>query len=154
MDFNKTKPKTPAGVVKPLGIFEKEDPCSQFKTLGAKRYVERRESDKQLHLTVSGINKAAVELLQNDINNFDDGFYFDKDADCTTKKLSTYLANMPEVVYPDGYKSTYKYGINLRNEGYLLGITDEYKELINFMNYSIDDLPDAYINHLRGTWED
>lgn len=154
LDFNKTKPKTPAGVVKPLGIFDKEDNCSQFKTLGAKRYVERRESDNKLHLTVSGINKAAVELLQDNINNFDDDFYFDKDADCTTKKLSTYLANMPDVIYPDGYVSTYRYGINMRNEGYLLGITDEYKELINYMNYSIDDLPDAYINHLRGTWED
>ena len=152
LDFNRTFPKTPKGIEKPLGIFEKEDNCSQFKTLGAKRYVERRVSDDKLHLTVSGINKGAVDLLDNDIDNFRDGFDFNMDADCVKKKLSTYLDDIPEVVYPDGYVSKYKYGINMRNVGYLLTMTDEYKLLIKYMDYLIEDLPEAFINHLRGTW--
>lgn len=152
LDFEKTRPYTPKGKQKPLGIFEKEDNCLQFKTLGAKRYVERREKDKQLHLTVSGINKGAVELLQDNIDNFADGFDFNMDADCVKKKLSTYLNDMPEVKYPDGYISKYKYGINMRNVGYLLTITDEYKLLIKYMDYAIDDLPESFVNHLRGTW--
>lgn len=151
LDFNKTRPYTPKGKQKPLGVFDKEDDCIQFKTLGAKRYVERRV-DGSLHLTVSGINKNAVELLNDDINDFKDGFNFDKDADCVTKKLCTYLDNMPTCTYPDGYVSTYTHGINLRRTGYLLSITDEYKNLIKYMNYDINDLPESIVNHLRGTW--
>ena len=151
LDFNKTRPYTPKGKQKPLGVFDKEDDCIQFKTLGAKRYVERRV-DGSLHLTVSGINKNAVELLNDDINNFKDDFNFDKDADCVTKKLCTYLDNMPTCTYPDGYVSTYTHGINLRRTGYLLSITDEYKNLIKYMNYDINDLPESIVNHLRGTW--
>ena len=152
LDFNMTRPATPKGKIKPLGVFEKEDNCTQFRTLGAKRYVERRASDDQLHLTVSGINKDAVELLDDNINNFADGFDFNMDADCVRKKLSTYLNDIPDVTYPDGYKSKYRYGINMRNVGYLLTITDEYKLLIKYMDYAIEDLPEAFINHLRGTW--
>lgn len=154
LDFEKTRPLTPKGKPKPLGIFEEEDPCSQFKTLGAKRYVERRVSDGLLHLTVSGINKDAVELLDDNIDLFADGFNFDKDADCVTKKQSIYLSNMPDITYPDGYKSCYKYGINMRDTGYLLTITDEYQQLINFIEYSFSDLPTAFINHMRGTWRE
>lgn len=154
LDFNMTRPKTPKGKEKPLGIFEKEPDCTQFKTLGAKRYVERRSTDNKLHLTVSGINKEAVDLLQDDIDRFADGFDFNMDADCVRKKLSTYLDEIPDITYPDGYKSTYKFGINMRNTGYLLSITDEYKLLIKYMNYAIDMLPEAFVNHLRGTWKE
>lgn len=153
LDFEKTRPKTPSGVIKPLGVFEKETDCSQFKTLGAKRYVERRIDDNKLHLTVSGINKGAVDLLDDNIDNFKDGFDFNMDADCVKKKLSTYLDDMPDVVYPDGFKSSYRYGINMRNTGYLLTITDEYKLLIKYMEYTLDEIPEAFINHLRGTWK-
>lgn len=154
LDFDKTRPLTPKGVLKPLGIFEEEDPCIQFRTLGAKRYIERREEDNSLHLTVSGINKEAVNMLDDDIEKFADGFNFDKDSEHTRKKLSSYLTDIPEVTYPDGYLSTYKYGINMRNAGYLLTMTDEYKQLIHYMEYSIDDIPEAFVNHLRGTWRD
>lgn len=133
LDFQKTRPKTPKGKEKPLGIFAPEDNCIEFRTLGAKRYVERRE-DGKLYLTVSGINKGAVELLDNNIDNFKDGFNFDKDAECVTKKLCTYLTSMPVAIYPDGYISTYTHGINLRRTGYKLTMTDEYKDLIEYLD--------------------
>ena len=144
LDFNKTRPKTPKGKEKPLGIFDSEDSCTEFKTLGAKRYVERREGDGKLHLTVSGINKGAVELLNDYIDNFEDGFNFDKDADCVTKKLSTYVVDMPTVKWNDGYISTYTHGINLRRSGYVLSMTDEYKKLISYMDFNLNDVPENF----------
>lgn len=149
LDFEKTRPKTPKGKAKPLGIFDREDNCEQFITLGAKRYVERRESDHKLHLTVSGINKEAVDLLEDDIDNFADGFNFDKDAPSVHKQLATYIDNQPEVVFPDGYKSNYTHGINLRRTGYLLTMTDEYKKLIEYDNIDTGALGDTFFNKLR-----
>lgn len=149
IDFNLTRPLKPSGKPAPLGIFTKEEDCEEFITLGAKRYVERRVNDGKLHLTVSGINKQAVELLEDDISKFTDGFNFDKDADCVTKKLCMYCVEQPPVQFPDGYISTYKFGINLRRNGYLLTMTDEYKELINFLDMSIYDLSDTAINRIK-----
>ena len=150
LDFNKTRPKTPKGIEKPLGIFSPEDNCTEFITLGAKRYVERREKDGKLHLTVSGINKAAVDLLDNRIENFRDGFEFDKDAECVTKRLSTYIDDMPECIWNDGYVSRYKHGINLRRTGYNLTMTDEYKELIDYYEMEVEDLPEQFMINMRG----
>lgn len=148
IDFEMTRPKTPKGKPKPLGVFAAEDNCTEFITLGAKRYVERRENDNKLHLTVSGINKGAVELLNDDIENFTDGFDFDKDAPCVSKRLSTYVDDMPPVKWPDGYVSGYKHGINMRRTGYLLSMTDEYKELIDY------ELKEAHKLNMRGRFTD
>lgn len=150
LDFSKTRPKTPKGKEKPLGIFAPEDNCTEFVTLGAKRYVERREEDGKLHLTVSGINKGAVALLNNRIENFRDGFDFDKDAECVTKKLSTYINDMPVCIWHDGYVSRYTHGINLRRTGYNLTMTDEYKELIDYYDMDVDDLPESFVVSMRG----
>lgn len=150
IDFELTRPKTKNGKQKPLGIFDKEEDCTEFITLGAKRYCERRASDNKLHLTISGINKDAVALLKDDITNFKDGLYFDKDDESVTKKMHTYITNMPVTKWDDGYISHYKKGINLRRAGYTLGITDEYKELINYLDYTTDDLPDYYFISARG----
>ena len=148
LDFKKTRPKNPDGIECPLGVFTQEPNCIEFKTLGAKRYVERRE-DGKLYLTVSGINKEAVALLNNNIDNFRDGFNFDKDADCVVKKMSTYRDLMPEATYPDGYHSTYKHGINLRDTGYNLTLTDEYKLLIDYHDGDLT-ITEAFLNHMRG----
>ncbi len=149
LDYSKTRPRTVKGKEKPLGIFTKEDNCTEFITLGAKRYVERRENGK-LYLTVSGINKQAVELLENNIENFKDGFNFDKDADCVTKRLCTYINDMPDVIWNDGYVSTYRKGINLRRTGYLLTMTDEYKKLIEYKEFNTGQLTDEFIISMRG----
>ena len=149
IDFNKTRPKTKKGVEKPLGLFTQEEPCSEFITLGAKRYVERRICDNKLHLTVSGINKESVALLEDDISNFTEGFNFDKDSDYVTKKISTYITEMPICTYPDGYVSVYQYGINLRRNGYLLSITDEYKNIMDLFTINLDDITEEFRNHLQ-----
>lgn len=159
MDYHKlprnlTRPKDIKGKKHPLGVFEKEDDCIEFLTLGAKRYVERRASDNKLHLTVSGINKEAVYMLKDKIENFTDGFNFDKDFPTVSKKLPTYISNQPPLVWCDGYKSSCKSGVNLRRNGYKLTVTDEYKKLINYTEFNLGSLPDTFFNHLRGRWKE
>jgi len=152
IDFERFQPKSPDGKKHLIGIFEKEKDCSEFCTLGAKRYVERRIDDNKLHLTVSGINKGAVECLENDITNFKDGFNFDKDSPHTKKMHHTYIYNQPKIKYPDGYVSTYKYGVNMRDDGYKLSINDDYKEVISYMEITTDNIPEEFLNGLRGVF--
>lgn len=149
-DPDRTRPKDPHGKRRQLGIFEKEDDCEAFITLGAKRYLERR-MDGKLYLTVSGVNKEAVKCLHGEMENFADGFIFDKDQPAVKKSLHTYIYDQPPITWPDGYQSTAKYGINLRPNGYHLHMTDEYKRLINYA-YKFDPttLPDSFKTHLRG----
>lgn len=149
-DPDRTRPKDPHGIRRQLGIFEQEDDCEAFITLGAKRYLERR-TDGKLYLTVSGVNKDAVECLDDNMENFADGFIFDKDHPAVKKSLHTYIYDQPPLTWPDGYRSSAKYGINLRPNGYHLHMTDEYKRLINYA-YKFDPttLPDSFKTHLRG----
>lgn len=149
IDPELTRPKDPKGRKRQLGVFTKEPDCIEFLTLGAKRYCERRE-DGKLYLTVSGINKDAVYCLKDDINNFHDGFIFDKDFGSVHKSLITYVYDQPDIIFPDGYYCSYKYGINLRPNGYHLHMTDEYKKLIRYEMLDIEAAPDAFKNHMRG----
>lgn len=151
-DFEKTRPKTKYGIEKPLGLFIPEEPCSQFKTLGAKRYVERRIKDGKLHLTVSGINKEAVSMLNDDIDNFKDGFDFDKDDDTVNKRLLTYSTDMPTVKFDDGYISTYHKGINMRRTGYLLSVTNEYKMIMLLSTITPDMLDERQIMKVKANF--
>ena len=67
------KPKTIAGVEKPLGVWEwetKKESYAKFKTLGAKRYLYQQSDG--LHLTVSGVNKkSGAKYLESFTNPFD-----------------------------------------------------------------------------------
>ena len=145
LNFDDTHP-----LGKQIGVFDKESDCIEFVTLGAKRYVERRADDKQLHLTVSGINKGAVGVLNDDIRNFKDGLDFDKDHPSVNKRLVTYVYEMPEIEYPDGYRSKYTSGISMRRNGYKLTMTDEYKTLINYADKVIKDIPEQAKISARG----
>lgn len=138
LDYALTRPKDPKGVEHPLGHFEREDDWIEFKTLGAKRYVYRTKKDGVLHLTVSGINKEAVACLEDDINNFDDEFEFDKDNENVKKKFIIHTSEQPSVIWQKGeydeWKSDDRYGIVMRNTGYSMGIADEYALLIGLSN--------------------
>ena len=150
-DFERTRPRDPNGTPQQLGEFAHEEPCIEFKSLGAKRYVERR-TDGKLYLTVAGINKEAVDCLNNDIDSFKKDFEFDKDNESVTKKLLTYIDDQPVLIWPDGYKSTCKYGINLRRTGYKLTIPTEYEKLVEFTQMNFNDLPEQFIIQQRGKW--
>ena len=51
---------------------------------------------------------------------------------------------MPTVKWNDGYISTYTHGINLRRTGYVLSMTDEYKKLISYMDFNLNDVPENF----------
>ena len=82
-DFNlslehdiKTSYLTQGHLVGLLGQFVYEHHHDKFKALHVKSYASER--DGKLYMTVAGLNKSAVYQLNNDINNFKDGFIFDK----------------------------------------------------------------------------
>lgn len=166
LDFSLTRPKTPKGKEKPLGIFAREDDWTEFRTLGAKRYCYRSAVDGKLHLTVSGINKDAVLVLDDNIENFTEDTVFDKDAQWTNgelknhptlakyyddkesddyvrgvhKSLLSYNDNQPIVTFDDGYVSTYKYGVCIRPTSYSMSMADEFEMLINSLGCARDYL--------------
>lgn len=152
IDYNKVWPINDKGEVSHLGYFmDEEDEIIEFKTLGAKRYCFRSKSGK-LFLTVSGINKKAVSCLNNSLDNFKDGCKFDKDSPDVTKRLHTYITSQGTITWPDGYVSTYDYGINIRRTGYTLTITDEYNKLIKATEVELDIMDDTLINDMRRRW--
>lgn len=150
IDFNRTKPKTIKGVEKPLGIFDKESDIKEFKTLGAKRYVERR-LDNKLYLTVSGVPKEAVADLENNTDNFCLYFIFDKDSDKYDKhkKLHTYNDNQSEMIFSDGYHMKYTHGIALRNTSYAITMSDDYLHVLERFGFSVDCIPEKIMRKFR-----
>lgn len=60
--YERAFPKTVKGVVKPLGVWEKEGIYDRFKALGAKRYIYEVKGEP--HLTVAGVPKKAVEYFK------------------------------------------------------------------------------------------
>ena len=152
LDFEQTRPRNKKGKQSFLGRLTIEEEWTEFKALGAKRYCERWKSDGKLHLTVAGINKGAVSCLQDDIRNFKSGLVFDKDEDDVNKLLHTYIDNMPNIVFPDGYISTQRRGVNLRPNGYRLTLDKTYADLIG--EISTGHINEQFENHLKSSWFD
>lgn len=125
------KQKTNDGKTTILGTWSFDGIALRFKTLGAKKYLAEYEDG--FHITVSGVPKKAVKCIKS-FDDFRDGFKFD--ANECRKGLATYLGEdfkNPVIVMPDGYVVEQKYGINLRNIGYTLGITEEFENIIDVM---------------------
>ena len=138
------------GVAHPLGHFSKEPDLSEFRTLHAKCYAMRDAKTNELSITVSGINKEAVKML-DDIDDFVSGFNFDKDNPNVSKRMHTYINDQPNITFDDGFVSHYRYGINMRRTGYRLGMSDEYERLIEFFSdATIDDISDITISQMKG----
>ena len=135
-----------------LGALSREPDFTEFRTLGSKRYIERRKDTGKLVMTVSGVNKEAVESLHDNINNFRDGTVFDKDAKEMSKLLHTYIDHMPDITFPDGYVSHQRRGVNLRPNGYRLRTKREPKEIIKDISRGAH--VSEYEKHLRGVIHD
>lgn len=124
------RPESPSGKKKSLGTFCFEGHYKQFKTLGAKKYIYSDDNGK-LHMTVSGVRKAAVNQL-NSIDDFKIGFTFDVDY---SKKLTLYYNdNQPTITINKGqydeWVMPYKYGICTQPTTYTLGMTDFYEKTL------------------------
>ena len=149
LDYEKTRPfSKKKNRITALGHMDEEQRILQFRTMGAKRYIERQLEDGKLHLTISGVPKSAVTLLKDDIENFKDGFIFDKDESDMTKLMHTYFDSQPDIVFPDGYVSHQRRGVNLRPNSYKLSLNKTFKELMKDIDE--ETMNDAFIAHMRG----
>lgn len=73
-----------------LGVAELDGKYSQMSVIGCKRYCVRDAETNELKITVAGVpKKTGVKCLENDIENFRDGFIFSGEK--TGKKLHTYI---------------------------------------------------------------
>lgn len=146
-------PKDPKGVSHPLGVFEKEDDIEEIKALHAKCYAYRLKKDHKVYLTVAGINKGAVDCLKDDLDNFEDGFCFDKDHKSVKKNLHTYIKEQPDITI-NGHTYSYRSGINMRPTSYTINQTDEYERMLEWIqNFTLDDLNDITLNMIKGDIE-
>lgn len=125
--------RTSDGEITTLGLWSFDGHYEKFITQGAKRYCFEKHGE--LYITVAGVPKECAKCLDN-IEDFADGFRFFLDGDDINenKGLSTYLdGDNPAVIFPDGYELIQPYGLNIRNIGYTMGLTNEFKHIIEYM---------------------
>lgn len=116
------------GVVHYMGVFEDEGYKlpNRFKTLGAKKYV-LEDKDKRLHITIAGVNKKkGGEELQK-IENFKEGFVFNKAGGTE----SVFNDHVDMIVQRDGHDLHITDNVVIRDSSYTLGITAEYRAILN-----------------------
>lgn len=96
LPFELCKPKTIEGKEKMLGVWDFDGFYTQFKTMGAKRYMYVKNNE--INFTISGLNKkVCIPYLKERFNNnfndifkfFDEGMYIPPSA--TGKNIHTYL---------------------------------------------------------------
>lgn len=147
IDKSKLAPLTIKGVAKPLGVWDFDGHYSDFKTLGAKRYMVRYSDDERndkksvgtLKTTIAGVSKKEGAKY---FSKFDDPFDAFKigvkiEADQTGKKTHTYIdydmefdiidyrGNVGHVVCPSG--------IHLEGASFELGISNDYEMLLRML---------------------
>ena len=128
LDF--IRPKTIKGVEKPLGVWDFDGFYTQFKTLGAKRYIMKK--DDKLNITVCGLSKKAgkdyIENQKDPFLFFNDGMYVD--GDHTGKMTHTYIDKEIENMVTDYLGNTAYYHeksfIHLEKTDYVLSLTKMY----------------------------
>lgn len=128
------RPRRPDGKVCALGVYEDEGTYKEFKTLGAKKYcylIENKEGKDEIHITVSGVRKAAASQLTC-VDDFKDGLVFDLEH---AKKLNlVYNDNQDWVVINKGkydeFACMYPYGVCVQPTTYTLDIKEEFEMLI------------------------
>ena len=128
LDF--ISPKTIKGDIKTLGVWDFDGFYTDFKTLGAKRYIFRK--DNKLSITVCGLSKkSGKEFIENQEKPFlffNDGMFVD--CEHTGKMTHTYIDKEIENTVSDylGNVAYYheKSFIHLEKTDYLLSLSDMY----------------------------
>ena len=123
-------PKTIKGDKKTLGVWDFDGFYTDFKTLGAKRYIFKK--DDKLSITVCGLSKKSgkdfIESQKKPFLFFNDGMFVD--CEHTGKMTHTYIDREIENVITDylGNQAYYheKSFIHLEKTDYLLSLSDMY----------------------------
>lgn len=132
------------GEVHFMGVFEDEGYRlpNRFKTMGAKKYV-LEDSDKNLHITIAGVNKAKGGKELGTIDNFKEGFIF-REAGGTE---SVYNDNVDMDIQIDGNSLHISDNLVIRDSEYTLGITADYRRILDGLvtiKYSDHDIDGLY----------
>ena len=116
---------------------------NRFKTLGAKKYV-LEDPNKKLHITIAGVNKlkGADELAK--IENFKEGFIFNKAGGTESvfnDNIDMYYLTL------EGKQLHITDNVVIRDSTYTLGITAEYRAILDGLveiKYSDHDIEGLY----------
>ncbi len=132
------------GEVHYMGVFEDEGykVPNRFKTLGAKKYVLEDEN-KNLHVTIAGVNKKKGGTELGKIENFNEGFIF-TEAGGTE---SVYNDNVDMVLDIEGHELRITDNVVIRPSTYTLGITADYRRILDGLidiKYSDHDIYGLY----------
>ena len=130
------------GEVHYLGVFELDGEYHKFATLGAKKYVYTDLNDK-LHITIAGVNKKLGAEELGRIENFKEGFVFYKAGGTE----SHFNDNINEDIIIDGRKVHISDNIVITNGSYTLGITQEFRDLLDglvHIKYADRDIAGLY----------
>lgn len=132
-----------AGNVHYLGIFEKDNdkPILRFKTLGAKKYCY--EDEDGLHVTVSGVGKSAGAAELGSIENFNEGFVFQKAGG--TAAIYNDHPDIDQITI-DGHVLKIVSNLMIVDSEYTLGLTMEYRRLLNYLS-EVDIKHDVYYDY-------
>lgn len=133
------------GEVHYMGVYEDEgyQKPNRFKTLGAKKYV-LEDQDKKLHITIAGVNKKLGGIELGKLENFKDGFIFNKAGGTESvfnDNIDMYYLTL------EGKKLHITDNIVIRDSTYTLGITAEYQAILNGLieiKYSDHDIEGLY----------
>lgn len=120
-----------------LGLFDYEGRYKKFVTMGAKKYAYV-DQDNILHLTVAGVGKSkGVNELQNagGINKFKEGFIFSEGGG-----TESVYNDFPEIkeIKREGHKLKITANVLIKNSTYTLGITGEYKRILEHPKIWLD----------------
>lgn len=123
-----------------MGIFEREKDMIEFKTMGAKKYAYRDQKGK-LHITIAGVNKriGAIELERaGGIPAMKEGFKF-----IYAGGLEARYNDFPKIsewTTEDGVPLHITRNVSLVENTKTLGLTSEYRELLQICNIRNVDL--------------
>jgi len=153
------------GIEHRLGIFDEEDACEEFRTLGAKRYVDtirvpaaKYNPDKMkavdfydngdakvIQATIAGLPKRAAVSILDSVDDFTPGVFWDTAH--ANKQMSMYNDDQPAGVSVTDYlgnvyvtTDTDKHGIALMPTTFDLEHSDAYSRFLVWLSgYSEDD---------------
>lgn len=158
-------PKTPDGTPKRLGIFAEEETCLEFKTLGAKRYVDlvynKKKGENEIQATIAGLPKKNAAAKLKCVSAFRNELVWNTEE--SGKLMACYNDNQTRGVWIDRdgnrydpYKNSFypQYGLCLKPTTFNLKISPEYEELLIMVHYGrhsiecvdfIADVPDMFL---------
>lgn len=135
IDPSKFTALTSKGKIKRLGVMEREADCQEFKTLGAKRYVDL--VDGEIECTIAGLPKRAAKAKITSVDMFDNNLFWDTSE--SEKLMAHYEDHQKPCVWTDRdgveYFSEAQYGICLQPTTFDLSMSDDFIKFLNTLKY-------------------